>query len=98
MAQLAPPSPVEEREILAWIRAHAPITMLCEAGGWPDDEHARIDICNKNGYEWIVNITVTESVMEISECDVAEYSRCGKFTVSLDDAGRPEEIRLLYPM
>lgn len=87
-----------EKEIVAWIRAHLPATMLCEAGGWPDSAHARVDICSSNDREWIVNVTVTESIMEISECDVAEHSRCGKFAITLDENGEPEGIRLLYPM
>lgn len=87
-----------EKDILSWIHAHLPATQLCEAGGWPDSEHARIEICSRSDREWIVNVSMTESIMEISECDVAEYNRYGKFSVSLDTAGRPEGIRLLYPM
>jgi len=90
--------PVSEAELIGWIRTHSPLAALCENGGWPDIEHAGIEVCSRNDDEWVVNIATTESVMEISECDVAEYSRCGKFAVSLDESGRPVDIRLLYPM
>ena len=89
---------ISRKELIDWVRRNVAVKQLCEAGGWPDSDHAKIHVCGKSGNEWIVNVTLNESIMEISECDVAEYSRCGKFAVSLDDAGRPEGIRLLYPM
>lgn len=89
---------LSRKELIDWIRQNATVAQLCEAGGWPDADHTKIDICGQTGDKWIVNITLNESAMESSECDVVEHSHCGKFAVSLDNTGRPEEIRLLYPM
>ena len=82
----------------AWIREHAQVIPLCEADGWPDIEHARIDICSKSKHEWIIQLSFNESIMEISECAIAEYNRCGAFSIHFDHHGKPCEIQLLYPM
>lgn len=98
MAQFHKPEPLPERDLIDWIRDHSSLEKLCAAGGWPDVEHAEIEVCSRSEQEWIVNISTTESVMEISECNVSEYSRCGKYAVSLDLSGHPTNIDLLYPM
>ena len=85
-------------ELIDWIRRHAGLEKLCEMGGWPDIEHAQVDICSQDDREWIVNVTVTEAIRHISECEVSEYSRCGKYAVATDRSGKPCRIRLLYPM
>lgn len=83
---------------IAWIRRHAPVLELCQFGGWPDDAGMRVELCRREPRRWIVNIFFDEAIMEISECDVTRRERCGQCAVDLDDAGRPVDIRLLYPM
>jgi len=85
-------------ELIDWVRQHAGLEKLCEEGGWPDVEHAEVTICSQDDNEWIVNVTVTESIRHISVCEVAEYSRCGKYAVEADASGNPCGIHLLYPM
>jgi hypothetical protein len=85
-------------ETIVWIRRHAPLADLCLFGGWPDDSQLRVEVCNCEPHQWIVNITFVETIMEISECDVTERERCGQYAVSFDEAGHPVDIRLVQPL
>jgi hypothetical protein len=85
-------------EIIAWIRRHAPLTELCQFGGWPDDAGLTVEVCSRTPHEWIVNIAFDETIMEISECDVTRRQRCGQYAVDLDAAGHPADIRLVLPL
>jgi len=85
-----------EAHVAEWIRKHAPVEQLCEVGGWPNIPTLNIDVCSRTSTEWIVNIDFDEIILEISECDLSEYNRCGKFTVTFDTSGDPVGIRLNY--
>ena len=85
-------------ELLNWINTHAPLTQLCERGGWPDDSTLRMEICSKAGKEWIADIYFAEAIQEISECDPTRTERCGQFAIHFDASGAPDAIRLLHPM
>jgi len=83
---------------IAWIKRHAPLTELCQFGGWPDDTRLQVEVCSRTPEEWIVNIRFDKTIMEISECDITERERCGQYAVSFDDAGHPSAIRLIQPL
>lgn len=85
-------------ELIAWVDKHAGIEKLCQRGGWPDGSTLRIDVCNKSGREWIVDIYFEEVIQEMSECEPTRDERCGQFELSFDASGAPESIRLRFPM
>lgn len=85
-------------EITAWIKRHAPLTELCQMGGWPDDTRLKVEMCSSTSREWIINIFFIETIMEISECDVTERERCGQFAVNIDEAGHPTDIRMIQAL
>jgi hypothetical protein len=85
-------------EVLDWIRRHAPLTELCQIGGWPDDVGMRVVLSRREPQRWIVNLYFDEVIMEISECEVNRCERCGQYAVDLDDAGHPLGIRLVLPL
>jgi len=89
---------MQQSTIISWIKAHAPLDMLCENGGWADAAHLRIDIRSRERRQWIVDIEFTESTMEISECAVRRSSHGGEFAVSFDAKGNPTAICLLHPL
>ena len=104
MAPISTPSetgrPAAEipEQAVDWIRKHAPVTELCQFGGWPDDAGMRVELSSSTPRRWIVNLYFDEVIMEISECDVTRRERCGQYALELDDAGHPVDIRLLYPL
>lgn len=85
-------------DAIDWIRRHAPLTELCQFGGWPDDASLGVALCRREPGAWIVNIFFDETIMEISECDVTRRPRCGQYAVDLDAAGRPVDIRMVQPL
>jgi len=86
------------RELIGWVDKHAGLEKLCERGGWPDGATLRMDVCSREGDEMIANVFFIEAVREISVCEPVREERCGKFAIIFDAAGKPESIRLLYPM
>ena len=84
-----------ETRVIEWIRRHAPLELLCERGGWPDDVHLKVEIRSRSQNHWIVDIESTENSMEISECDVTVTPRCGEFRVTFDAFGNPVEIKMI---
>jgi|GEM_PF-3559208 len=88
----------ETDEIIAWIKRHAPLTELCQFGGWPNDSQLKVEVCNRTPEEWVVNMIFVETIMEISECDITERERCGQYAISFDEAGHPSAIRLIQPL
>lgn len=92
------PEKEDVHETIAWIKHHAPLTELCQFGGWPDDTRLAVEVCSRTPAEWIVNISFVETIMEISECDVTERERCGQYAVAFDAAGHPVGIRMIQPL
>lgn len=89
---------ITDADLIAWVDTNAHLEQLCQRGGWPDASTIRIEPVGQKGDEHIVDIYFTEAVREMSECDPVREERCGQFALTLDDAGTPQAIRLLYPM